>query len=34
MEQRGIKNVRLGYSFDLEGEKFDTLLLMMNGIGL
>ena len=34
MEQRGVRQVHLGHVFDMEGETFDTLLLMMNGIGV
>lgn len=34
MQQRGVQQVLHGDIFDYEGEPFDTLLLMMNGIGL
>jgi SAM-dependent methyltransferase len=34
MEQRGVKNVIRKDFYELEGETFDTLLLLMNGIGL
>ncbi|UNY97265.1 class I SAM-dependent methyltransferase [Zhouia spongiae] len=31
---RGLKNVRLQNVMELEGEKFDTILLLMNGAGM
>lgn len=31
---RGVKETHLGDIFDVEGESFDTLLLLMNGIGI
>ena len=31
---RGLKNVRLQNLMDIEGETFDTILLLMNGTGL
>jgi SAM-dependent methyltransferase len=34
MTLRGVKNVALEDVFSLMGEEFDTLLMMMNGIGL
>lgn len=34
MKARGIKNVELINFFDLADEKFDTILLLMNGIGI
>lgn len=34
MQQRGIRNARLGDFRDLKDEKWDTLLLLMNGIGI
>lgn len=32
--KRGIKNVKVQNVFDLENEKFDTILALMNGTGL
>lgn len=34
MHRRGVQKVIQGDFFQYEGERFDTLLLMMNGIGL
>lgn len=34
MKKRGVKNVRLTDFKDLENEQYDTILLLMNGIGL
>lgn len=34
MKKRGIKKVRNQNAFALSGEKFDTLLMLMNGIGI
>ncbi len=34
MKQRGVKNVREQDFFTLEGEQFDTILMLMNGIGI
>ncbi|TXF79020.1 class I SAM-dependent methyltransferase [Chryseobacterium sp.] len=34
MEQRGLRKVLLKDFFQLEDEKFDTLLLLMNGVGI
>jgi SAM-dependent methyltransferase len=34
MQQQGLPDVRLLNIYDLKGERFDTLLLMMNGIGI
>lgn len=34
MKEQGIKQVRNMEFFDVEGETYDTLLLMMNGVGL
>jgi SAM-dependent methyltransferase len=34
MKERGLTKVVKGNIYDFEGETFDTLLLMMNGIGL
>lgn len=34
MKERGIKNVLLLDFYSLENEKFDTLLFLMNGIGI
>jgi SAM-dependent methyltransferase len=31
---RGLANARQAEVFDLDGEKFDTVLLLMNGVGL
>lgn len=34
MEKRGVRNVQLGDMFDLNGgERFDTILMLMNGTG-
>jgi SAM-dependent methyltransferase len=33
MKKRGVKKVVLSDIFDYRGDKFDTLLMMMNGIG-
>ena len=33
-ELRGLKNVRVQNILDLENEKFDTILLLMNGTGI
>ncbi|MFH6602191.1 class I SAM-dependent methyltransferase [Maribacter algicola] len=32
--QRGIRNVHLENFYDFKGERFDTVLLLMNGLGL
>jgi 2-polyprenyl-3-methyl-5-hydroxy-6-metoxy-1,4-benzoquinol methylase len=34
MKKRGIQNVRLKDFKELKGEKYDTILLLMNGIGM
>jgi SAM-dependent methyltransferase len=34
MRQRGVRDARCGDIFTFAGERFDTLLLLMNGIGL
>ena len=34
MQARGVKHAKGGTVADMAGEKFDTILLMMNGIGL
>lgn len=34
MRERGVKNAQLQDVWELEGERYDTLLLLMNGIGL
>lgn len=34
MKERGVKDIRLQDFFAFSGEKFDTLLLMMNGAGI
>jgi SAM-dependent methyltransferase len=34
MKDRGVRDARLQDIFELNDEKFDTLLLLMNGIGL
>ncbi|MBD0400517.1 bifunctional 2-polyprenyl-6-hydroxyphenol methylase/3-demethylubiquinol 3-O-methyltransferase UbiG [Flammeovirga sp. EKP202] len=34
MKKRGIQNVIAGNIYDYDGQKFDTLLMLMNGIGL
>ncbi|MBN1932042.1 MAG: methyltransferase domain-containing protein [Desulfobacterales bacterium] len=34
MSKRGVKNVRCIDIYELEKEKFDTLLLMMHGVGI
>jgi 2-polyprenyl-3-methyl-5-hydroxy-6-metoxy-1,4-benzoquinol methylase len=34
MKSRGVDNVELVNFFDLNAEKFDTILLLMNGIGI
>ncbi len=34
MQQRGVKDVRLGDVFSLSDEKFETLLMLMNGLGI
>lgn len=31
---RGVKNAQVQNLLDLEGEKFDTILLLMNGVGI
>lgn len=33
-QQRGLQNTHLGDFFDLKGVSFDTILLLMNGIGI
>lgn len=33
MKRRGLKNVRLADIWKLENEQFDTILMMMNGLG-
>jgi len=34
MQRRGVKDARLQDFFSLSGEKFDTLLFLMNGVGI
>ncbi len=34
MRRRGVRDVRCGNVFSFSGERFDTLLILMNGIGL
>ena len=34
MKQRGVKNVREQNFFTLEGQQYDTILMLMNGIGI
>lgn len=34
MRDRGVNNVLVQDFFDMEGPKFDTILMMMNGIGI
>ncbi len=34
MRRRGVRDVRCGDVFSFSGERFDTLLILMNGIGL
>ncbi len=34
LKQRGVKDARLMNFFDLEKEQFDTILLLMNGLGM
>lgn len=34
MRERGVKDARVQDIFELKGEQYDTLLLLMNGIGL
>lgn len=34
MKQRGVKNVREQDFFTLEGQQYDTILMLMNGIGI
>jgi SAM-dependent methyltransferase len=34
MKKSGVQQIRKGDIFQLEGEKYDTLLFLMNGIGL
>jgi SAM-dependent methyltransferase len=34
MRERGVRDVRCGDIFTLRGERFDTLLMMMNGVGI
>ncbi len=34
MKRRGVRDVRCGDVFTFTGERFDTLLVLMNGIGL
>jgi SAM-dependent methyltransferase len=34
MRRRGVRDVRCGDIFGFAGERFDTLLILMNGIGL
>src|SRR5690606_32340856 len=34
MESRGVNTVKCGDFFNYSGEKYDTLLFMMNGIGI
>lgn len=34
MQKRGVREVRHGNFFDYSGEQYDTLLMMMNGIGI
>ena len=31
---RGVKNVKIQNILDFEGEKFDTIILLMNGVGI
>lgn len=33
MLERGVRNARCADMFELEGERYDTLLMLMNGIG-
>ncbi len=33
-KQRGVRQVRTGNIFDFSGERYDTILMLMNGIGL
>ncbi|MCG8476083.1 MAG: methyltransferase domain-containing protein [Cytophagales bacterium] len=34
MQERGVKNAHLQNIWNVEGEQYDTLLMLMNGIGL
>jgi SAM-dependent methyltransferase len=34
LEARGVKNIRRGSIFEYAGDSFDTILMMMNGIGI
>ncbi len=34
MEDRGVENVELKDFFDIKGEKYDTVLMLMNGSGI
>lgn len=34
MRRRGVADARVGELLDLEGERFDTILLLMNGAGI
>jgi SAM-dependent methyltransferase len=34
LQERGVRDARVGTWMDLEAEPFDTVLMMMNGIGL